>query len=409
MSHDAHFISQYYAAGQTCPSSPARMSWLLTARTTQIIFSAGIFKRDDAMHSHGKNKDGRKLRVVTLKSVADHVGLTPSTVSAVLNNSAAARSVPERTKKRVLAAARELNYRPNYLARSLRVQRTYTIGVITRDLGDAYAAIIISGIERYLRQHSFFFLTVAHHNDKKLLDSYSHILLQRGVEGLISVDTLLGESMSLPTIAIAGHRPVEGVTNILLDHRRAAQLALQHLFQLGHREIAFMKGPHYSSDSTDRWKAILHVAQELGIVVRPELTIHLEGDLSTPEVAYPATKAFLCNRKMPFSALFAFNDNSALGAISAFQEAGLHVPNAISVVGFDDIKMAPYSNPPLTTVRQPLLKMGEIAARSVLNQIKNNEDYVAEILIEPEFVVRKSTGKASMQLLPCDKKVQNAN
>jgi len=361
------------------------------------------------MDSRGKIQGGRKFRVVTLKSVAEHVGLTPGTVSAVLNNSAAARSVPERTKKRVLAAARELNYRPNYLARSLRVQRTYTIGVITRDLGDAYAAMIISGIERYLRQHSFFFLTVAHHNDKKLLDSYSHILLQRGVEGLISVDTLLGESMSLPTIAIAGHRPLEGVTNILLDHRRGAQLALQHLFELGHREIAFMKGPHYSSDSTDRWKAILHVAQELGIAVRPELTIHLEGDLSTPEVAYPATKAFLCNRNMPFSALFAFNDNSALGAISAFQEAGMHVPNDISVVGFDDIKMAPYSNPPLTTVRQPLLKMGEIAARSVLNQIKNGEDYVAEILIEPEFVVRKSTGNARLQLSPCTEGLHNAS
>src|SRR5271170_247969 len=329
------------------------------------------------MESRGKNQGGRKLRVVTLKLVAEHVGLTPGTVSAVLNNSAAARSVPERTKKRVLAAARELNYRPNYLARSLRVQRTYTIGVITRDLSDAYAAIIISGIERYLRQHSFFFLTVAHHNDKKLLDSYSHVLLQRGVEGLISVDTLLGEAMSLPTIAIAGHRPVEGVTNILLDHRRAAQLALQHLFELGHREIAFMKGPHYSSDSNDRWNAILHVAQELGIAVRPELTIHLEGDLSTPEVAYPATKAFL------------------------------HVPNDVSVVGFDDIKMAPYSNPPLTTVRQPLLKMGEIAARSVLNQIKNSEDYVAEILIEPEFVVRKSTGKASLQSAPRSKELQS--
>ena len=213
------------------------------------------------MESRGKNQGGRKLRVVTLKAVAEHVGLTPGTVSAVLNNSAAARSVPERTKKRVLAAARELNYRPNYLARSLRVQRTYTIGVITRDLGDAYAAMIISGIERYLRQHSFFFLTVAHHNDKKLLDSYSHILLQRGVEGLISVDTLLGESMSLPTIAIAGHRPVDGVTNILLDHRRAVLLALQHLRELGHREIAFMKGPQYSSDSNDRWQAIVEVAQ----------------------------------------------------------------------------------------------------------------------------------------------------
>jgi DNA-binding LacI/PurR family transcriptional regulator len=345
------------------------------------------------MQSPSKKQDGQKLRVVTLRSVADHVGLTPSTVSAVLNDSAAARSVPEHTKARILAASRELNYRPNYLARSLRVQRTYTIGVIARDLGDAYAAMIISGIERYLRQQSFFFLTVAHHNDRKLLDTYSQILLQRGVEGLISVDTLLGESMSLPTIAIAGHRPVEGVTNILLDHRRAALLALQHLFDLGHREIAFMKGPQYSADSTDRWNAILEVAQDLGIAVRTELTIQLEGDLSTPEVAYPATKEFLAGRKRPFTALFAFNDNSALGAISAFQEAGLHVPNDISVVGFDDIKMAPYINPSLTTVRQPLLKMGEIAARTLLSQIKNGEEYVAEILVEPELVIRKSTTK----------------
>jgi DNA-binding LacI/PurR family transcriptional regulator len=349
------------------------------------------------MDSRSKNQEGTKLRTVTLKAVAEHVGLTPGTVSAVLNNSAAARSVPERTKQRILAASRELNYRPNYLARSLRVQRTYTIGVIARDLADTYAAMIISGIERYLRQQNFFFLTVAHHNDKKLLDSYSHILLQRGVEGLISVDTLLGESMSLPTIAIAGHRPVEGVTNILLDHRRAALLALQHLIELGHREIVFMKGPHYSADSADRWKAILEVAADLGIAVRPELTIQLKGDLSTPGVAHPATKAFLRANKMPFTALFAFNDNSAMGAISAFQEAGLHVPNDVSVVGFDDIKMAAYSNPSLTTVRQPLLKMGEISARSLLSQIKNSDEYVAEILIEPEFVVRKSTAKAPLQ------------
>ena len=352
------------------------------------------------MQKQGKKQNGQKLRVVTLRSVADHVGLTPSTVSAVLNNSPAARSVPEHTKARILAASRELNYRPNYLARSLRVQRTYTIGVIARDLGDAYAAMIISGIERYLRQQSFFFLTVAHHNDKKLLETYSQILLQRGVEGLISVDTLLGESMPLPTIAIAGHRPVEGVTNIVLDHRRAALLALRHLFELGHREIAFMKGPRYSADSVDRWNAILEVARDLGIAVRPELTIQLEGDLSTPEVAYPATKEFLAEPRRACTALFAFNDNSALGAISAFQEAGLHVPNDFSVVGFDDIKMAPYINPSLTTVRQPLLKMGEIAARSLLNQIKNGEEYVAQILVEPELVVRKSTAKCAKVAKP---------
>src|SRR5271167_3565511 len=131
----------------------------------------------------------------------------------------------------------------------------------------------------------------------------------------------------------------------------------------------------------------------------------LQSDPNSPFI----WKATCPHRKFPFSALFAFNDNSALGAISAFQEAGLHVPNDVSVVGFDDIKMAPYSNPPLTTVRQPLLKMGEIAARSLLSQIKNSEEFVAEILIEPEFVVRKSTAVVPTQLSPCTEGLQSAN
>src|ERR1700679_3114465 len=113
------------------------------------------------MESRSKNQGGRKLRVVTLKAVAEHVGLTPGTVSAVLNNSAATRSVPERNKKRAPAAARELHYAPNDVARSLRVRRTYTIGVITRDLSVAYAVSIVSGVEAYFRQHNYFFLTVA--------------------------------------------------------------------------------------------------------------------------------------------------------------------------------------------------------------------------------------------------------
>src|SRR6201993_1335480 len=110
---------------------------------------------------------------VTLKAVAQHLGLTPGTVSAVLNNSVAARSIPERTRKRILAAARELNYRPNFLARSLRVQRTFSIGVITEEIGDFYGGMVVSGIEACLREKNFFFLTVAHRHDPKLLETYA--------------------------------------------------------------------------------------------------------------------------------------------------------------------------------------------------------------------------------------------
>src|SRR5580698_1769968 len=337
-----------------------------------------------------KKKGDNKNGAVTLKMVAERVGLTKGTCSAVLNRSAASRSVPLQTQERILAAARELNYRPSFYARNLGVKRTYTIGVVTQEIGDFYGSPIISGIERYLRQKDFFFLTVAHRHDPKLLETYAHILLDRGVEGFITVDTSINYPLPLPTIAIPGHRHLDGVTNMVLDHRKGARLALSHLLELGHTEIAFMKGAEVSPDSEDRWNGIREVAEELGIRMRAELNVQLEGDDATPQLGYPFAKALLA-RKRPFTALFAYNDISAIGSIRAFQEAGLRVPDDVSVVGFDDIQSASYVNPPLTTVRQPLQKMGEIAARIMIDRIEGRAKYIAEIAIEPEFVVRNST------------------
>jgi DNA-binding LacI/PurR family transcriptional regulator len=342
------------------------------------------------------NGDRKKPHPVTLQMVAERVGLTRGTCSAVLNKSAASRSIPLHTQERILAAACELKYKPSFYARNLRVKRTYMIGVVAEEIGDFYGSLVISGIERYLRQKNFFYLTVAHRHDPKLLETYSHILVDRGVEGLITVDTSIYHPLPLPTVAVAGHRRVEGVTNVVLDHRCAARLALNHLTALGHKEIAFMKGAHLSSDSEDRWKAIREVAEELGIHIRMELIVQLEGDDSTPQLGYPFAKKLLA-RNRPFTALFAYNDISAIGSIRAFQEAGLRVPEDISVVGFDDIQIAVHYNPSLTTVRQPLQKMGEIAARTLLNRIEGREDFVPEIAIEPEFVVRNSTTRAPAQ------------
>jgi DNA-binding LacI/PurR family transcriptional regulator len=211
--------------------------------------------------SYNKKK-ARTEAKVTLKTIALHLSLTPGTVSAALNNSPAARSIPEHTKKRILAAAKELNYRPNYFARSLRLQRTYTIGVIAEEIGDAYGALVISGIEEYLRKHNFFFLTVIHRHDQKLLQTYAQMLLARGVEGFITLDTSIKEKLALPTVAVSGHERIDGVTNITLNHRLAAKLALSHLAELGHTQIAFLKGALVSSDAVDRWKATSDVAGE---------------------------------------------------------------------------------------------------------------------------------------------------
>ena len=342
-----------------------------------------------------KAGSGKEVRV-TLKTIAQHLGLTPGTVSAALNDSAASKSIPEHTKRRILAAAKELNYRPNFFARTLRLRRTFTIGVIAEEIGDAYGSQIIGGIEEYLRQNNFFFLTVIHRHDPKLLQTYSHMLLSRGVEGIITVDTSITEEPSLPTVAVAGHQKVNGVTNIILDHRLAVGMALGHLKQLGHSEMAFLRGQTLSSDSGVRWESICEVGKEIGIKIRPDLVVQLEGMDSTPTLGYTFTKKIL-SRGQPFTALFAFNDIAAIGAIWALREAGLRVPEDVSVVGFDDIPGAAYANPSLTTVRQPLTRMGQIAAKTLVDQIEGRGEYWQEIAIEPEFVVRNSTGSAPMR------------
>ena len=337
-------------------------------------------------------KPGQKPEVVTLKAVAQHLGLTPGTVSAVLNDSPSARSIPQETKNRIRTAATELNYRPNFFARTLRNKRTFTIGVIAEEIGDSYSSPIISGIEQYLRERNYFFLTVVHRHDMALLSRYAQLLLERGVEGIITVDTTVQDAPTLPTVAIAGHKKLKGVTNIVLDHEQAATLALQHLKDLGHRHIAFMKGNPVSSDAKDRWEAICRVASQIGLCVDPELTVQIDADDPTPRLGYPFAKQLLGKQK-PFSALFAYNDMSAIGAIRAIQEQGLRVPQDISVMGFDDIPGAAFHSPSLTTVRQPLNRMGEVAAQSLLERIEGKKDYPAEIAIEPELVVRESTAQ----------------
>ncbi len=338
-------------------------------------------------------RTGPASTVVTLKSVAEHVGLTPGTVSAVLNDSPSARSIPRETKNRIHAAAKELNYRPNFFARTLRNKRTYTIGVIAEEIGDSYGSMVISGIEAYLRKMDYFFLTVAARHDQNLLSQYSELLLQRGVEGFITVDTAVLEAPSLPMVAVAGHQKLQGVTNVVLDHVHAATLALNHLASLGHQRVAFMKGNPLSSDSTERWEAICEVAQRIGVTIDQELTVQIDMDDPTPQLGYPFAKQLLA-RKKPFTALFAYNDISAIGAIRALQEQGLRVPQDVSVMGFDDIPVAAFNTPTLTTVRQPLARMGQVAAQTLLERIAGRDDYPSEIAIEPELAVRESTAKA---------------
>ena len=325
-----------------------------------------------------------------LKKLAEHLGLNPATVSVVLND-VPGRSIPQATRDRIKAAAKKLNYRPSLLARSLRSRRTHTIGILVPELGDGYHTQVMSGIGDHLMEAGYFYFTAHHRHHKNLVEEYSQMLLGRGAEALIAIDTALEHDFPVPVVALAGHRSINGVTNVVLDHRFAAELTLSHLHSLGHRRIAFIRGQSFSSDSAERWQSIVAAAREIGITIRTELTVQLDRDISSPELGYPAIQQLLSGGQR-FTAVVAFNDMSAIGAIRALHDLGLNVPRDVSVIGFDDIKMSAFNNPSLTTIRQPLANMGRIAAQCVLNRLNGSEPFRKQITVEPELIVRESTG-----------------
>lgn len=335
-----------------------------------------------------KNHD-KQSKPIGLKKLAAYLGLNPTTVSVVLNE-VPGRSIPQATRDRIKAAAKKFNYQPSLLARSLRNRRTFTIGILVPELGDGYHTQVMSGIGDHLMEAGYFYFTAHHRHRKNLIEEYGRMLLGRGAEALIAIDTALEHDFSVPVAAVAGHRPIHGVTNVTLDHRFAAQLTLTHLHSLGHRNIAFIRGQSFSSDSAGRWNSIVAAAREIGITIRPELVVQLDRDISSPELGYPMVQHLLSNG-LTFTALVAFNDMSAIGAIRALQDIGLSVPGDVSVIGFDDIRVAAFNNPRLTTIRQPLSNMGRIAAQCVLSQLNGTEPFRKQILLEPELAVREST------------------
>jgi DNA-binding LacI/PurR family transcriptional regulator len=333
-----------------------------------------------------------KKKQISLKTLADHLGLAPATVSLVINRSPVVDSIPQETKDRVFAAARKYKYRPNFLARSLRTQRSFVSGGIVAEVSDGYASMVMSGIEDHLLQEGYFYFVASHRHRVDLIDEYCQLFMGRSIDGLIAVDTPWHQKLEIPIVTVSGHNSVKGVTNIVLNHDLAATLALDHLMELGHRKIAFIKGQEFSSDTQVRWNAIVSTAERLGLRIAPRLTAQLEGNSSTPELGYKVTRKLISLRE-PFTALFAFNDISAMGAIRALRDAGVSVPHQVSVVGFDDIVSAAYHVPGLTTVRQPLRTMGKTAAETVLRNIfrRDASPPAKQVMVAPELVIREST------------------
>lgn len=330
---------------------------------------------------------------VSLKELAAYLGLSQTTVSRVINETPAAKRIPESTQKRIMDAASLLKYKANVYARGLRSKRSYTVGVIVPEISEGYSTTVLSGIEDVLLREGFFYFVVSHRHQDNLLEGYPRLLLSRAVEGIIAVDTLLKDELPVPTVAVSGHRHHEQVINIQLDHAKAAKLAMEHLHALGHRNIAFIKGQAFSSDTKPRWNAICAIVSRLGIAMDPQLTVQLIGMSPGIKPGYLATQELLRKSRL-FSAIFAFNDLAAIGAIVALREAHIRVPQEVSVVGFDDILSASTNDPALTTIRQPLRQMGEIAASTLLSMISMNSSAKKTIRMHPSLVIRQSTFNA---------------
>lgn len=350
-----------------------------------------------------------KSSIVTIREVAKESGFSSTTVSIVLNNAPLARYIPAATKKKIERTAKKLGYRPNLFARSLRSKRSHTVGVMVFDMTDPYCTLILRGIENSLYQASYLPILTDVHNERSRFERYLEMLLDRRVEALIvlanwlfvDIDVLADlEKSSIPTTMIGRELQTDSVSSVVVDNELGALAALEHLHSLGHRRIAFIRGPKTLTDSAPRWKGVRSLAKSKDLELDPRLIVDLPESrepISSFEAGYKLTEE-LIKRKRPFTALMAFDDLTAFGAIRALGKVGMRVPEHCSVIGFDDVATSSLYTPSLTTIRQPMEAMGTAAVSIVVEGIKAVLEKRATTAVHrkmvPELVVRESTGRA---------------
>jgi LacI family transcriptional regulator len=356
-------------------------------------------------------RPSEKNAAVTMRDVATQSGFSPATVSIVLNNAPLARYIAPATKKRIEEVARKLGYRPNAMARFLRSKRTHSVGVLFADITDPFCTLVMRGIENTLYQASYVSIFADAHNQRSRFERYLEMLLERHVEGLIVVANWLFVDIQLladlskrniPAATICCELPGDTISSVMVDNEAGARLALEHLYQLGHRKIAFIRGPKMLIDSGPRWRGIQKFAQSAGLEIDPALILQLPESLD-PNSSFESGFRFaeeLLQRKKRFTAIATFDDLAALGAIRALTKAGIKVPEQCSVTGFDDVALSSLSAPSLTTVRQPMEAMGELAVNIVMEGInaslEKREWNIVSHKMSPELVIRESTRAVSL-------------
>jgi LacI family transcriptional regulator len=325
---------------------------------------------------------------VTLQQVADAAGVSPATVSRILNGSAAVSSAKRRA---VDAAVTRMGFVPNPVARGLAGGKTQTIGVITQSLDSPFYGGALRGIEIELSRVGYSALFVSGQWDALCEARCIDELRSRRVDGIIllsghmSDPALAACAQALPLVLSGRHLQGQGLFSLEFDNQGGAQLATQHLLDLGHRDIAFITGDMRHPDAKARLSGYRRALALSGL--KPKRKLELAGSF-TEESGRQAVEDLLESRAR-FTAIFASNDQMAIGAALALHQQGLRIPQDVSLVGFDDVASASFSFPPLTTVHHPIRELGQCAAAAMLQMLDGKTPDI--VLPSPRLVIREST------------------
>jgi len=325
----------------------------------------------------------------TIRDVAALAGVSHQTVSRVINNN---ERVAPKTRARVEAAIAELGYQPNAIARFMTEGCTYTLACISPNLTDYTFASIMEGAEMEARRQGYFVISASAPDAQTFAQLVPQLVDSQRTEGLLAINPYIDERYThlpetVPTVLIGAMARQEKYGAVALDEEFAGRQATQHLVASGHKRIALITGPLVEDCSSERRAGYLSALQAGGITPDPRLVF--EGDWSA--TSGDAAIHHWLDTGTQFSALFAQNDRMAVGAIRALRDAGLHVPEDVSVVGFDDMPLASYFDPPLTTIRQDIFSIGREAARQLIWQIEHPAEPTPKLKIATQLVIRHST------------------
>jgi DNA-binding LacI/PurR family transcriptional regulator len=334
------------------------------------------------------------MRHISIKDVARAAKVSHPTVSRALRYSPL---VNQDTAERIRQIASRMGYWPNAVARGLVTKRTGTIGVVVTTIADPFIGEVVSGVEEIANDHGYSVFLANSNADPareiKVVQSFQ----ERRVDGILVAASRVGalyvpllSQLKVPIVLINNQHPDEFVHSVLIDNVTASVKAVQHLIQLGHRRIAYMGDQFGFHSDTERFAGYRQALALADIPFLPELVVHGDGK---PEGGGLAMVKLLALPELP-TAVFCYNDMSAIGALSRIRAHGLRVPDNISLVGFDDLFIASYIDPPLTTVRQPKQPMGRMAMEIMLKLLSEGH-HETIIRMQGELVVRGSTAPPS--------------